>query len=381
MDFNDTILVSRTPRFLGIETDDWEGWISRFESLTQGYKDEERIKRLLPLLDGVASDCASSHYKTDRTYEGIKAHLSARFGRAVDPLQAQAELGRVTQRPGESAANFADRIRKLGQAAFPDMAAGVSEPAAGQADTKTTSAMSAKPGKMSADSKPDNVFVMKTLTSRFICGLSDEWLQTKLCHKRPESLTDAVSMIHELHKRQEVIQAVRVGHTAAAGQAGRGDLGSAAASARVQVEGGGDHRDALIAQLEREVGDLRASLEAATVANGGSGPDSSRRAVCYGCGSPGHFRRDCPAVRRGQPRHRATKVTCYSCGEEGHIRNNCPFSARAGASPRPICLLCGRSGHWMAACHALSDQWTRSIQGGQGEVPKPTTSRVAETEN
>ena len=121
MDFNDTILVSRTPRFAGIETDDWEGWISRFESLTLGHNDEGRVKRLLPLLDGVALDCARSQFQTNKAYDQLKACLSTRFGRTVDPLQAQAELGRATQLPGESAASFADRIEKLGRAAFLEM--------------------------------------------------------------------------------------------------------------------------------------------------------------------------------------------------------------------------------------------------------------------
>ena len=386
MDFNDTILVSRTPRFLGIETDDWEGWISRFESLTLGQNDEERIKRLLPLLDGVALDCARSQFQIDKAYDQLKACLSTRFGRTVDPLQAQAELGRAVQLPGESAANFADRIEKLGRASFPDMVAALSK-------TKTGKVTGGTDGKDQVAEKNDYAFFMKTLTSRFICGLSDEWLQTKLCHKRPESLADAVSMINELHKRQEVVQAVRLGNggagrvrpggapeAAAVRQAERLGLRSAAALNQAEIEGGDNaRRDVQIAELEREVSNLRASLEAVTVANADS--DSSRRAACYKCGSPGHFRRDCPAARRSQARSRATRMTCYSCGEEGHLRNSCPFAARAGAAPRPVCLCCGQSGHWMAECHALSGQMRHAIEGGHGVTPRQTAARTGQAEN
>ena len=182
-----------------------------------GQNDEERIRRLLLLLDGVVLDCARSQFQTDKAYKQLKACLSTRFGRTVDPLQAQAELGRAAQLPGESAANFADRIEKLGRAAFPDMVAALSK-------TKTEKVTGGTDGKDQVTDKNDHAFFMKTLTSRFICGLSNEWLQTKLCHKRPESLADAVSMINELHKRQEVVQAVRLGN-GGAGRAPRSQVG------------------------------------------------------------------------------------------------------------------------------------------------------------
>lgn len=348
MDFNDTILVSRTPRFSGIATEDWEQWISRFESLTVGHGDDERVKRLLPLLDGVALDHAHSLFKVDKTYSKIKSGLDSRFGRSIEPLQAQAELGRASQLPGESATSFADRIEKLGRAAFPPTTGPLEE------------------GKGRAAVGADSAFVMKTLTSRFICGLRDEWLQTKLCHRNPESLSAALEVIKELHKRQEVVQAVRAASSSPhAEQDGTGRLASAAHAAEV---GGASLQDTIICQLQQEVGQLRSSLEALAVAKSSS--DMPKPITCYGCGASGHFRRDCPAVRRSQPRYgpRAGNLRCFSCGEEGHIRRNCPFVVPGAAALQPMCLFCGGAGHWMATCRSRLQQGPPATRG-QGLAP------------
>ena len=361
MDFNDTILVSRTPRFAGIETDDWERWISRFESLTVGLGDVERVKRLLPLLDGVALDYAHSLYQGDSSYSEIKSGLGVRFGRLIEPLQAQAELGRASQSPGESAESFADRIKRLGRAAFPHSTGPSGE------------------GKGPEETYAERAFVMKTLTSRFICGLRDEWLQTKLCHRNPESLSAAVAVIRELHKRQEVVQAVRAANPSTHTGTEPLPLGAVASAVHAEV-GGGSQQDARIAQLQQEIGQLRSSLEAFAVAKTDHLPEAVK---CYGCGAPGHFRRDCPVVRRGQPRTgpRATRVKCFSCGQEGHIRSNCQSAVQAATPLQPFCLFCGEAGHWMAACHSRLQQGPPAMGGRRGLMSREALPSDKPAEN
>ena len=361
MDFNDTILVSRTPRFAGIESDDWERWISRFESLTAGQGDAERAKRLLPLLDGAALDHAHSLYKVDSSYSRIKSGLGVRFGKSVEPLQAQAELGHASQSPGESAASFADRIERLGRAAFPQTTGPAGE------------------GKGHEGTNAESAFVMKTLTSRFICGLRDEGLQTKLCHRNPESLSAAVAVIQELHKRQEVVQAVRAANPSA--HSGTGHLPPGAAASAVPAEvGGGSQQGVRIAQLQQEIGQLRSSLEAFAVAKTDHLPEAIK---CYGCGAPGHLRRDCPAVRRGQPRsgRKVPRVKCFSCGQEGHVRSYCQSAVQAATPVQPWCLFCGEAGHWMATCHSRLQQGPPVMRGHQGLTPRETLPSDRQPEN
>ena len=216
MDFNDSILASRTPPCAGIETDDWERWISGYESLTVGHGDDERVQRLLPLLDGVAHDHVHSLYKVNSSYSEIKSGLEVR--------------------PGKAAESLADRIKELGRAAFPHSTGPSGE------------------GKGCEGTDAESAFVMKTLTSRFICGLRDEWLQTKLCHRNPESLSEAVAVIQELHKRQEVVQAVRAANPSTHTGTGHLPLGLQRQlfMQRYQV-GGGSQQDVRIALLQQDV--------------------------------------------------------------------------------------------------------------------------------
>lgn len=49
---------------------------------------------------------------------------------------------------------------------------------------------------------------------------------------------------------------------------------------------------------------------------------------CYACGKLGHISRDCTAPNGG-PLNTAGK-TCYKCGEAGHIIRDCPQTAVNG---------------------------------------------------
>ena len=58
--------------------------------------------------------------------------------------------------------------------------------------------------------------------------------------------------------------------------------------------------------------------------NPGSGP---RGGHCYGCGSPDHWRSECPqrgGNNGGGNRGNSGPPQCYGCGVRGHVRRNCP---------------------------------------------------------
>ena len=152
------MLLSRARKFSGNSGDDWEKWVDRFEAQTHLYKDEDRLQCLLGLLEDDALDVfVSLSAKAKVDYSTVKAALTDHFGKKTDTLQAHAELGRAMQEPGESVESFASRVRKIGKLAYPGVAEG----------DKT---------------------VEGSITSRFICGLRDEWVQRKLCGRAPNDL-------------------------------------------------------------------------------------------------------------------------------------------------------------------------------------------------
>ena len=112
----------------------------------------------------------------------VKAALTEHFGKKTDTLQAHAELGRAMQQPGESVESFASSVRRIGKLAYPGVAGG----------DKT---------------------VEESITSRFICGLRDEWVQRKLYRRAPTTLKEAVKVFKELRSQQEAVQAVRGAQT------------------------------------------------------------------------------------------------------------------------------------------------------------------------
>jgi hypothetical protein len=64
------------------------------------------------------------------------------------------------------------------------------------------------------------------------------------------------------------------------------------------------------------------------------------RVVCFGCGQPGHVRRDCPVP--GDRRPARAGLRCFSCGQIGHFARDCG-EIRSTATARPVGRFQGRN--------------------------------------
>lgn len=66
-----------------------------------------------------------------------------------------------------------------------------------------------------------------------------------------------------------------------------------------------------------------------------------RSAMCYKCGGPNHFARDC----------QAQAMKCYACGKLGHISRDCtaPNGGPLNTAGK-TCYKCGEAGHIIRDC-------------------------------
>lgn len=304
------LLVNKIPPFSGAPGQSWEQWITRFETQATGVNDDDRLHCLLMLLSGAALDLfANQSVKID--YDGAKKSLSSRFGTAIGHIQAQAELVRASQEPGESVDDFADRLRRWGRLAYPATASG---------DTT----------------------VEITLVGRFLAGLASGWLQEKLCQASPKNLKGAVEEARRLQCQQQAIESLR-----------RPDAAKVALPA---VNVPSSPMETRLTALEGCIQSMQQDLQHALSALSAQGAPSSRNQAQRQSREPG-------ATGGGSPLHKR----CFACNQEGHFKRACPnrdaagqevkgTSLRTHQGPPPFCVGCGAPGHWMVDCQRLRSE-------------------------
>ncbi|KAF0298090.1 hypothetical protein FJT64_004588 [Amphibalanus amphitrite] len=170
------LLLANFENFTGVNDQSWGRWYRRFRAKTIAFSEENRLQGLVSLLqDGALDYFASLSEEVQSNLKQTVAALEARFGTAKKAIQAHAELASIRQQPGEATRDFADRVRQAGREAYQGMAAG--DPA-----------------------------VEATVVSRFVCGLREEELQTRVLRKDPSSLTEAMRIADKFQQQQDALR-------------------------------------------------------------------------------------------------------------------------------------------------------------------------------
>ncbi|KAF0297277.1 hypothetical protein FJT64_005289 [Amphibalanus amphitrite] len=173
------LLLANFENFTGKDGQSWGQWYRRFRAKTVTFSEESRQRGLVSLLqDGALDHFATLSEEVQSSLQRTVASLEARFGTAKNAMQAHAELANIRQQPGEATRDFADRVRQVGREAYPGARAG--DPS-----------------------------VEATVVSRFVCGLREEELQTRVLRKDPSSLTEAMGVADKFQQQQDALRVMR----------------------------------------------------------------------------------------------------------------------------------------------------------------------------
>ena len=269
----------------------WDICIQRFE-LLDGLGDEsEWLESLFICLDGRALDaCTSMPENLRGKYDEVKKTLKARFGKDVSTIHAYSDLNHVTRQIGESFEDFRDRVNELAKRAY-----------------------------------PENSFsdLQLAILNQFLCGLKEPWLQEKLMDKSLSTLNDALKEVRSLRQTRDALAALgAVGDSGGAVDMPTDQVLVAKASNVPEVKELEQKCNKLQDRLDEVLGVVAAIMDAMD-ATENTGQRNKREARCFGCGEPGHSRRNCPQGPWKRPQSLAVR-------------------------PEAFCLCCGKAGHWMA---------------------------------
>lgn len=315
--------VAGSPKFTGSSHENLGKWLSHFELRFRDVPDEDLAKVLIDLLDGTALDLCTRLSKKELTdYETIKKALQSRFGEETVALQAYAELSQATQKPGESAEEFGDRILELAGKAYPGA---------------------------SLKQKQDSSL------KQFICGLTDGKLQGKLIARDDvNSMEDAIQVAKSYRTRAGILEAMR----------NKTESGVAMTAQRVQcipTSEAAVSKDAVasISEMKAQLEGIQKAITQleARVSQGASRERNfTAQKRCFQCGETSHFRRQCPQLK----------------DMVQDKQQNVKAGSTASQHPRaPFCVGCGRHGHWMAECWRVptpptQPRFTAGVPGGRG---------------
>ncbi len=238
---------TKAPTFDG-DTSQWEAFRVQFEACMAGYNDSEKARQLVLALEGKARQVLEGlPFTMAHDYDALMGRLDRRFQPPREPFMARAELRARKRKPKEGLQPLRDEIEQLVRRAHPD-----------------------------ADARTQDELAMEAML-----GAVSNAMQLKM---RDKNLPDLDSMVKEM-QRLELIEAC---------------LGATPASIHARVVKD-DISNSSVSNLEQKMEELLKKGES-LIQKLQDGPvKKTGGRTCYQCGSPDHFKRDCPQIKKKAP--------------------------------------------------------------------------------
>ena len=120
-------VAAKLPAFTGKEK--WEVWFNRFEAVAelQNWDNDDKLQELLPRLQGAAGDFTFDQLsrKTLRSYQTVIKELENRFGVYENKKNYKVQFNRRNQKNGETAEAYAAELKRIYDKAYANRDAGI----------------------------------------------------------------------------------------------------------------------------------------------------------------------------------------------------------------------------------------------------------------
>ena len=238
----------KTPKYTGSSS--WEAFHAQFELLAdaRSWTAEDKALQLALCLEGDALSCLLLLDPVQRRcYDALVGALKRRFGTWSQPALVKNELRGRCRKPGESLRGLANDVECQVRRAY---------------------------GHMSAEARSE------LATDLFVGAISPPDLRMQVQLQHPKSLQEALEAAIE----RESLWSAAAGGGQEAGPHAVRSASECAAKEEVPA-------------WATEMTELLRAVTLQTPRGPRSGPRSGPQ-VCWGCGRPGHIKRDCPAARQ-----------------------------------------------------------------------------------
>jgi len=281
------------PVFVGNNGDYFLTWVASYEEYVSVQKVEDMAKDIHKFLATPAYKLFRAIPDADRKdYAKIKEIFNAAFHSGAIIEASRAEFNQRSRKAKENLAVYASELKELAERAFPSYC---------------------------ENARAD--MVLRQFLKGIECG-------ERIARKDPTTISKAIELAGKWECRQRAERSSVSVVQGAEGFERQGDGGKEKPEWQQQIEARTAQMGVFAAQL-KGIGD-----------QAGRGMGVMK---CYGCGEPGHFRRECPRSQGGRgegyrqgggnqqrggyaQRGRTVRsgVRCYRCEGWGHVARDCP---------------------------------------------------------
>ena len=286
-------------------SEDFELWISRFESYCRAAKVTEGLKCdvLLATLDDDAVTVVNSLGLSEevlKDYGQLTTAPKKHFAPTTSPFELRFHLRRRRQKDRETLDVYAEALAQQAVKAFPDLTEKARQ---------------------------------EVVRDQFIKGLRDEHVQERLLQEAPETMENALKFARQLgaaRAAQRSLKSLQPATTTVSSISEGADLQQAVRRSVQEalkdyfpmppsIQNSDLTNQSVDADVRAVTSQHFNQTGASQTGNrycGGRG-GSNRPLTCWNCGEPGHIRARCPEPRRD-------RGNCTGCGGRGHTQQECP---------------------------------------------------------